>query len=80
MYTEKEAKEKWCPVSTGPDGNRQQSYDHVYFDEKFRCIGSECMWWVEDEWLKTPIKDQSGHFINEPCGHCGAIGSYGAAK
>lgn len=67
--TEEEAKKTICPemsgyVSAGVEGS-------VDFYECL-CFGSACQWWIEDEWIKTRIKGQEGHFTNEPAGHCGA--------
>jgi len=76
---EDEAKTKWCPMvrqvnHVGQSGGNRLGvgYDKMMIDHSL-CIASECMWWVEDEWITTRIKGQDGHFINEPAGHCGAI-------
>ena len=69
---EHEAKKTLCPKMSGPVA----TFDGLSFYYNFTriaCFGSECQWWVEDEWVKEQIAGQPGHYNNFPCGHCGAM-------
>ena len=86
MYTEDEAKEKWCPQSItlveNEDTNRIVAInrmDGCYLPGTM-CIGSECMWWVWDMSPGTVDKIKSKAEYSEDSnaeahGHCGAIGA-----
>ena len=52
---EDEAKTKWCPM---------------FGNDEARCIASECMWWVWDEYEDVGDKMVPSLPIG---GHCGAI-------
>lgn len=47
MYTEDEAKSKWCPFAkVGYNSGTEVNRITLQFgDEDFRCLGSECMAW-----------------------------------
>lgn len=60
MYTEDEAKNKWCPMSRSHilphdiSGNRKSEECNIEVNNK--CIASDCMMWVEVDVLYSNIK------------------------
>tara|TARA_X000001316_G_C922015_1_gene36752 strand:- start:2852 stop:3088 length:237 start_codon:yes stop_codon:yes gene_type:complete len=75
MYTEDEAKKKWCPevrmsASDMPvEGNHASNRSNKTFQEKCHCLGSGCMMW---RWAKGASVADS---INgKRPGYCGLAG------
>ena len=69
MYTEEEAKTKWCPAirftgaGTSTDFEFATNRGEDYFDRSFHCIASECMAW---RWDEPAWRGEDGTFYNTP--------------
>jgi hypothetical protein len=89
-YTEKEAKEKWCPYAnvyvkyqnTGAAGNRglNASPDVQGYVGDARCIASDCMAWRKVDQIgigpngEKRDRDMDGRTRWVDRGYCGAFG------
>ena len=72
MYTEDEARKKWCPMAAQYHDSTEQA-----------CLSGGCMWWVWDTECtakKTAHPGDPDTVEYDGKGHCGATGSYGACK
>jgi hypothetical protein len=92
MYTEDEAKTRWCPQvriagdENEPNFNRGYGEDHCNItggngQYKCNCIASECMMW---RWVyedANPATARNGllarNYIKTDKGHCGLAGRQG---
>lgn len=74
MYTEEEAKQKWCPeVRMGnPNGGGFNSDIQTPEAEYYKCIASDCMMW---RWVKgrDSFKENDAGY-SKLSGYCGKSG------
>lgn len=75
MYTEDEAREKWCPHVRYEDretGVASNTWADRPLNLTNTCVGSKCMAW---RWGKVRREEQPGYPIDTPTGYCGLSGS-----
>lgn len=74
MHTEKEAREKWCPV-VSVNGCNRDGQSKKYWDEPFyHCIASDCMAW---RWDGTYVREENGEAKAVKTGCCGLADARG---
>jgi hypothetical protein len=79
MYTEAEAKTKWCPYGRAvvsrdnPAGLAAGANVGLNGEPITPCIASACMAW---RWVKGATEEKPGHgYVSVSIGYCGAFGN-----
>lgn len=71
MYTEKQARKKWCPAA-------KTQRDGFFVNRYIRCIASDCMWWrwvmVQEKLQPDGIKTEFAGLVPGDRGYCGMAG------